>query len=130
MNNISNKRIIKIVSRSFGLISFLMIASCDPDETQTVATFDKLVMQDEFDTDGIPNSALWTYDIGTGPNNDGWGNSELQYYTDRPENVTVENGYLLITAKEEALNGSTHTSARITSQGLFEQAYLAAMWRN
>jgi beta-glucanase (GH16 family) len=81
------------------------------------------VMQDEFDTDGVPNSALWTYDIGTGPNNDGWGNNELQYYTDRTENVTVENGYLLITAKEEAFNGSNYTSARIKSEGLFEQAY-------
>jgi beta-glucanase (GH16 family) len=123
MDSIYNKTMIKIVFKSLMVVSFLMLASCDPDETQTVATFDKLVMQDEFDTDGVPNSALWTYDIGTGPNNDGWGNSELQYYTDRPENVTVENGYLLITAKEESLNGSTHTSARITSQGLFEQAY-------
>jgi beta-glucanase (GH16 family) len=123
MNNISKKRIIKMVGSSFGLISFLMIASCDPDETQRVATFDNLVMQDEFDTEGAPNSALWTYDIGTGPSNDGWGNNELQYYTDRTENVTVENGYLLLTAKEESFSGSSYTSARITSQGLFEQAY-------
>jgi len=60
---------------------------------------------------------------GQDPGNDGWGNNELQYYTDRTENVTVENGYLLITAKEEAFNGSNYTSARIKTEGLFEQAY-------
>ncbi|WP_296317139.1 glycoside hydrolase family 16 protein [Winogradskyella sp. UBA3174] len=123
MNNIYNKTIIKIALKSFAVVSFLMIFSCDPDETQTVATFNKLVMADEFDIEGAPNSAFWTYDIGTGPNGDGWGNNELQHYTDRTENVTVENGYLLITAREEAFSGSNYTSARITTQGLFEQAY-------
>ena len=119
------KKIIKNTILAFAVISSLVFTSCDLDETQTVATFDNLVMQDEFDTEGAPNSALWTYDIGTGPNQDGWGNNELQHYTDRTENVTVENGYLLLTAREEAFTGSSYTSARITTQGLFSAGVYA-----
>jgi beta-glucanase (GH16 family) len=78
-------------------------------------------MQDEFDVDGTPNSTIWGYDIGTGSN--GWGNNELQYYTDRPENVTVQNGYLVITARKESYQGSSYTSARLLTKGKFEQAY-------
>jgi beta-glucanase (GH16 family) len=94
--------------------------SCSDDE-QTVTTLNQLVMQDEFDIDGTPNSTIWGYDIGTGRN--GWGNNELQYYTDRPENVTVQNGYLLITARKESYQGSSYTSARLLTKGKFEQAY-------
>ncbi len=97
-----------------------VILSCSDDE-QTLTTLNELVMQDEFETNGVPNSAFWGYDIGTGTN--GWGNSELQYYTDRPENVTVQNGYLLITARKESYEGSSYTSARLLTKGKFEQAY-------
>jgi beta-glucanase (GH16 family) len=75
--------------------------------------------------DGGPDSKIWGYDLGTG-NDDtgaGWGNNELQSYTNRTENVKVENGYLLITAKKRVLQGSSYTSARLTTKGLFDQAY-------
>jgi beta-glucanase (GH16 family) len=123
MKNIMNNRksITKAVFMSFIVVLFLTTTSCSTDETQTVTNFTELVMQDEFNTDGTPNSALWNYDIGNGVN--GWGNNELEYYTDRTENVKVENGYLLITAKEEQFNGSSYTSAKLTTKGLFEQAY-------
>jgi len=98
---------------------FLAISSCSDDETQTIVTFKEVVMADEFDTDGAPNPAIWDYNIGTGEN--GWGNNELQYYTDRSENVTVQNGVLLITAKKEDFKGASYTSARIITKG--EQAY-------
>ncbi|MCL4126556.1 UNVERIFIED_CONTAM: hypothetical protein GTU68_037040 [Idotea baltica] len=78
-------------------------------------------MQDEFDADGAPNPAMWTYDIGTGSN--GWGNNELQYYTDRPENIVVQDGMLQITALQEAFSGSAYTSARIKTQGIVKQTY-------
>jgi len=97
-----------------------VILSCSDDE-QTVTTLNQLVIQDEFDTDGTPNSAIWGFDVGTGTN--GWGNNELQYYTNRPENVTVQNGYLLITARKESYEGSSYTSARLITKGKFEQAY-------
>ncbi|MGB5464026.1 MAG: glycoside hydrolase family 16 protein [Aureibaculum sp.] len=102
-------------------ISFFVVSSCSTDETQTVAKFTELVMSDEFDTDGALNPAIWGYDIGVGIN--GWGNQELQYYTDRPENIIVQNGVLIITAKEESFKGSNYTSARILTKGKFEQKY-------
>ncbi|GAA3588616.1 glycoside hydrolase family 16 protein [Flavivirga amylovorans] len=103
------------------IVSFFVISSCETNETQTVATFTELVMADEFDTDGAPNSTIWGYDIGTGQN--GWGNNELQYYTDRTENVTVQNGVLIITAKQEQFEQSSYTSARLLTKGKFEQTY-------
>lgn len=107
------------------LAGTLLITNCEVDETQTVTNFENLVMADEFDVDGAPDPSLWTYDIGDGSAEGipGWGNNELQYYTDRPENVKVENGLLVITAREEAFEGSSYTSARITTQNLFEQQY-------
>jgi len=103
----------------------LVISSCETDETQTVTNFKKLVLQDEFDTEGTPDAAIWNYDIGRGSNDDGWGgsNQELQYYTNRTENVKVENGFLLITAQEESFEGAAYTSARLTTKGKFEQSY-------
>lgn len=105
----------------YAVFSFFVFSSCSTDEKQTVATFNNLVMSDEFDVNGKPNSEIWNYNIGTG--NNGWGNGELQYYTDRTENVTVQNGVLLITARKESFNGSSYTSARLLTKGKFEQAY-------
>lgn len=82
---------------------------------------DVLVWADEFNDDGDPCSDNWSYDIGTGEN--GWGNGESQYYTDRPENVRVENGSLKITAKAESFQGSDYTSARLITYQKFEFEY-------
>lgn len=101
------------------LAVFFLITNCDTDETQTVTTFDNLTWEDEFDVDGAPNSENWDYNIG----GDGWGNNELQYYTDRTENVKVENGMLHITALQEDFEGSGYTSARMITKGKFEQTY-------
>ena len=102
-------------------ISFFITSRCSTDETQTVTKFTELVWSDEFDLDGAPDSDKWSFDIGTGFN--GWGNNELQYYTDRPENVVVQNGVLIITAREESFQGSNYTSTRIKTKGKFEQKY-------
>jgi beta-glucanase (GH16 family) len=110
-----------ILFNSFLIVIFFIISSCSTDETQTVATFTDLVMQDEFNTDGHPDNSIWGFDLGTGTN--GWGNNELQYYTDRTENITVQNGVLIISAKEESFAGSNYTSARILTKGKFEQTY-------
>ncbi|MFY0654708.1 MAG: glycoside hydrolase family 16 protein [Cyclobacteriaceae bacterium] len=112
-----------VLSKGIPLVLLTIIVSACADETQEVTTLDDLVMSDEFDTDGAPNSGLWSYDIGTGPNSDGWGNGELQYYTDRTENVTVQNGMLLISAIKESYEGSGYTSARMVTKGKFEQQY-------
>jgi beta-glucanase (GH16 family) len=101
---------------------FLMVnQSCAVDDTQTVVNFTELTMQDEFNTDGAPDNAIWGYDIGTGQN--GWGNQELQYYTDRPENVVINNGIMVITAQQENFQGSSYTSARLLTKNKFSQTY-------
>lgn len=105
----------------FGLV--LCTTSCEEDETQTVTTKFNLVLEDNFDVNGVPNPAIWTFDIGRGPLNNGWGNNELQFYTNRTENATVQNGYLIMTAKQEAYQGASYTSARLKTRNLFEQQY-------
>ena len=79
-------------------------------------------MADEFDgAEGTaPNSEIWTYDIG----GDGWGNGQLEFNTDRIENASLDgNGHLRIVAREESYMGNDYTSARIKTQGLFQQKY-------
>ena len=78
--------------------------------------------QDEFDGTAI-DPGRWTHDIGTGSQHglDGWGNNELQYYTDRTQNSFVGNGMLTIRAQAESYGGRSYTSARLKTQGLFSQ---------
>ncbi|PQJ78710.1 glycoside hydrolase family 16 protein [Polaribacter porphyrae] len=106
-------------------LSFIIFLSCDTDETQTVATLNNLVWADEFDTNGTPDSGKWNLLTGDGTAQGipGWGNNELQTYTDRSDNVTVQNGVLIITAKEEDFQGKSYTSARITTKGKLDQQY-------
>ena len=118
--NVNTKSYMQTFVKSFFITSLLFVVfSCSNDEKQKVTNFNKLVMQDEFDTDGAPNSAIWGYDIGTGSN--GWGNNELEYYTNNSENIKVVDGMLQIIAKKQAFMGSQYTSARILTKGLFEQ---------
>ena len=73
-----------------------------------------LVWSDEFNGTSLDRS-VWNYDIGTG--DWGWGNGEIQYYTDKADNVSVSDGSLKITAKRENYNGSAYTSGRINTLG-------------
>jgi beta-glucanase (GH16 family) len=81
--------------------------------------YTQLVWADEFNYSGAPDSSKWTYDLG----GSGWGNHELEYYTDRPENVTVKDGMLHITALKENFKGMNYTSARILTKGKFSFKY-------
>jgi len=87
-----------------------------------------LVWSDEFSgPDGsAPDPSKWTYDTG----GKGWGNTELECYTNRLQNAQINGGNLVITAQQEnapfvCSDGSTnsYTSARLKTQGLFSQAY-------
>ncbi|HEY6915660.1 MAG TPA: family 16 glycosylhydrolase [Paludibacter sp.] len=71
----------------------------------------QLVWSDEFDGPAL-DLTKWSYETGGG----GFGNQEKQYYTNRPENIRVENGSLIIEAKKESYNGNNYTSARINSK--------------
>ena len=71
-----------------------------------------LVWSDEFDSGPKPDLSKWSYNVG----NWGWGNNELQYYTDgRQENARVENGNLIIQAHRDEW-GQLWTSARLSTQ--------------
>ena len=80
-----------------------------------------LVWSDEFDVPGTPNPEKWAYDIGTG--DWGWGNNEVQYYTNRLANAYVSDGTLKIVAKKEDYSGSKYTSARLKTQGKYDFTY-------
>lgn len=69
------------------------------------------VWSDEFDGPTL-NPDNWLAETGAG----GWGNNELQFYTDRPENLRLENGLLVIEARKEDYRGSRYTSARIKTE--------------
>lgn len=84
----------------------------------------QLVWSDEFDTNGAPDNSKWNFEIGDGcPNLCGWGNGESQYYTDRSDNVIVEDGLLKITAKKETYQGSEYTSTRMITKDKYEFTY-------
>jgi beta-glucanase (GH16 family) len=76
------------------------------------------VWADEFNTDGSPDAAKWGYDIG----GNGWGNNELQYYTDGL-NASVSSGILKITAKKESFSGKEYTSARMVTKNKGDWLY-------
>ncbi len=87
----------------------------------TVAVTQSLLWSDEFNNSGSPDPSKWGYDIGTGSG--GWGNNELEYYTNRTDNAEVSGGVLKIKAKKENFNGSPYTSARLISKDKFDFKY-------
>lgn len=115
-----------ILIKSTLLFAVLMgFWACDEGEVVEERNW-KLVWEDDFDGPAgqLPDATKWVFDIGVGPGNDGWGNAELQYYTDRPENISLDGeGNLAITAKRESYSGRAFTSARLKTQGIFDQAY-------
>lgn len=73
-----------------------------------------MVWSDEFDGNSLDLNN-WTYDIGTGSQFglNGWGNNESQYYTNSTNNISVANGMLTITARQENVGGQPYSSGRI-----------------
>ncbi|ABR34976.1 family 16 glycosylhydrolase [Clostridium beijerinckii] len=100
------------------VISSLMVSSFIPTVTAKADTGWNLAWSDEFNGTNI-NTSNWKYETG----GDGWGNNELEYYTNRSENARIENGNLVIEARKENYNGMNYTSARLKSQGLKNWTY-------
>lgn len=104
------------------VIGGLLLAACTPEPDPLTEERWEMVWNDEFQGEGAPNPDNWVHDIGTGEN--GWGNNELQYYTDRADNVRLNgDGFLIITGKREAFEGQPWTSARLKTQGTFDFLY-------
>ena len=82
----------------------------------------RLTWSDEFDGPavGAPDPAKWGYDVG----GNGWGNNELEFYTARRENSALDGaGNLVIHVLREAYMGRNYTSARLITNGKFQQMY-------
>ncbi|MDO8952396.1 MAG: family 16 glycosylhydrolase [Draconibacterium sp.] len=71
-----------------------------------------LAWSDEFSAENL-DSGVWNQEIG---NNNGWGNNELEYYTNSLKNTFLSNGNLIIEARKEITNGFNYTSGRMTTQ--------------
>ncbi len=78
----------------------------------------QLVWSDEFDYEGLPDDTKWGYDTG----GHGWGNNELQYYTEG-DNVRVTDGKLIIEARKEKHGEMDYTSTRLISKGKGDWLY-------
>jgi beta-glucanase (GH16 family) len=76
-----------------------------------------LIWSDEFDTATL-NPLHWAHEVGGW----GWGNNEWQYYTSG-NNLSIEDGILILEARKEQQGGNDYTSAKISSKGLFEVQY-------
>ncbi len=74
----------------------------------------QLLWSDEFDYTGVPNPNEWTQELG----GNGWGNNELQYYSDN--NAHVNDGNLVIISKKENMANMQYTSARLISKKNFK----------
>ena len=103
----------KILSIILTTTMVLGLIPCIPCVKQVKAESSwKLVWSDEFDGDSL-NTDVWTRETG----GSGWGNNELQYYTDRTENSYVSDGTLKIVAKRENYSNCRFTSARLKTAG-------------
>ncbi len=115
-NKIMSLKIITLAAFS------VLLFSCDEESVQSLPERNfELVWSDEFDGSAstLPDATKWAYDLGTGIN--GWGNQELQNYTNSTDNVSLDgSGNLVITAIR---NGNSFTSARIKTQNLFSHKY-------
>lgn len=76
------------------------------------------VWADEFNGTGPVDGSKWSFETGGG----GWGNNELQYYTDGG-NAVLSGGNLVITAKRESFGGRNYTSTRLISRGKGDWLY-------
>jgi beta-glucanase (GH16 family) len=114
----------KVLSVAFGLV-----LACTPAIAQTSTAAPAgwtLTWNDEFNgpNGSIPNGSQWVSEVG----GDGWGNDELEYYTERPENAFIQDGNLVIKIIAEKYKGSdgvtrNYTSARLKTLGKFSQSY-------
>ncbi len=95
----------------------------DPNAVFTFATTPS--WSDEFDVTGPVDPSKWTLETG----GSGWGNNELQFYTNSTNNARVENGNLILEARRENMGGRQYTSARLNSVASFTYGRMVARIR-
>ncbi len=105
------------------ILLFLLVALSNSAGAQNYA----LRWSDEFDgpAGSASDQTKWNYDTGGG----GWGNNELETYTNRTQNAFLDgDGHLVIKAIKETFTGTDgirreYTSARLLTKGKFSQRY-------
>ncbi|QHI35325.1 Beta-glucanase [Kordia antarctica] len=112
--SVPNELVLRTTDGNSGFDWWFIITSAEPASNNFQTQYNNLVWQDEFDVDGAPDAANWTYDLGAG----GWGNGESQTYTNSADNVVVDGGFLKINAI--STGGGNYTSARLKSENLYE----------
>ncbi|WP_139922586.1 Ig-like domain-containing protein [Hymenobacter sp. DG01] len=113
------KYVRQVRSQGLALLGGLLLLSQAPAQAQQ-----QLVWEENFESTTI-NPNTWTFDQGDGCAQGvcGWGNSELETYTNRPENARIENGNLVIEARRENYQGKAFTSARLKTLGRVQFKY-------
>ncbi|MCU0451662.1 MAG: glycoside hydrolase family 16 protein [Bernardetiaceae bacterium] len=97
-----------------------LLVSCQSGQPRQTTKGPTLVWADEFDTAGRPDPTKWAYDVG----GHGWGNQELQFYTENvPRNARVENGHLIIEAHREPVQTNNYSSAKLVTRGKASWTY-------
>lgn len=110
------------LKNTISAVFFIGLLGCSPTSKKTEDSGSEkllngyeLVWSDEFDYKGLPDSTKWGF--ATQGNESGWGNNELQWYTEaRKENARVENDVLKITALRKDEGDKQFTSARLFSK--------------
>ena len=104
----------------FSVVLLFFLFSCTSQKSAYNKEDWELVFVDEFNKKGLPDSALWNYDVG----GEGYGNNEAQFYTkSRLENARVENGNLVIEARKESWKKNLYTSAKLFTKGKHAWTY-------
>ena len=115
------KYVIALLTIVVGLSSFFIYQK---KEKPVLEKEVKPIWSDEFDYKGLPDETKWSYDLGDGcPNLCGWGNNELQRYTNALKNARVENGHLIIEAHKEDIGTRHYSSTRLISKGKGDWKY-------
>lgn len=118
----------KILSTVVLIVAATAVGCSEDDSLIQRQTDFELVWSDEFEgmAGMSPDPTRWTFDIGTGPNFDGYGNGQLEFTTDLPENVALDGeGNLAITARQvpeadrPTFLGQAYTAGRITTKDKF-----------
>lgn len=119
MSLTENRMVVRFVQANNTALAWYQTFTTSVPAAEDTTDYTNLVWSDEFNTDGAPDPAKWTYDLGAS----GWGNSEKQNYTNLAKNAKVLGGSLIITAIKEASGGAEYSSARIKTQGLYDFKY-------
>ena len=115
----------KVLSLLFAIIFLSCSADVAREESIAIdAAQWGLIWSDEFEYEGKPDPDKWSFDLGDGcPKLCGWGNNELQHYTDNLSNARVEDGKLIIEVHKENAGSKEYTSARLVTRNQADWKY-------